>query len=424
MSAYTVYLFDDSCHLFTTTDLGLTYTISTTLTSAGEWTDLQMAPNDGDAQTCVAFDAEYNGLPNESALNITRNAGGLWTFINPTGPTSDGTAAHHQTFFSGAVSGSAGVILALPSNWVDSTLSYPRISINGGVTWGDITGLGTGRFWSRAAINKGASILYMTSTSQSTGGTLFLSKSTNSGVTWADVTAPPTGTANPNTENNSQLVCSAAGTKVLFVSTWDQFIYLSNNSGSTWSQIAPPVPGGTNQTNFANGGSGFSSCGMSPDGASLIVCFSGVQGNGSYPYQSYVATSVDSGATWTFQTPPSVTAQLWAMKAAVSANDLAFAVGFQNFGTDTIYKLDTVISGGSWQTNPITPVDILGLNITSMYMFGPTSPPPPPSGSVPYPGNPQTPYSPTSPQPIPSLFMRYSNDGGHTWSNYRPKGLV
>ena len=88
----------------------------------------------------------------------------------------------------------------------------------------------------------------------------------------------------------------------------------------------------------------------------------------------------------------------------------------------TLSNLDTVISGGSWQTNPITTVDLIGLTVTSMYMLGPPpSPAPPP---VPFPGNPQTPTTPTNPQPNPSLSMRYSNDGGHTWSDYRPKGLI
>ena len=428
MATYTIYLFDDSCHLFTTTNLGLTYTISTTLVTQGGWSDLQMALNDGDAETAVAFDQEYAGNSFESAANITRNAGGLWTFINPTGPTSDGTAAHHQRFASGAVSGSAGVILALPSLWVDSTLSFPRISRDGGVTWSDITALGAGRFWNRAAINKGASIMYMTSSDRSVGGgPLFLSRSVDGGTTWADITAPPIiFSPSATQEDNSQLVCSASGTKVLFAANSDQFIYLSTNSGVTWSKIPPPVPAGTDQAGFATGGSGFASAGMSPDGTAMIVCFSDVLDDGNYPYQSYVATSVNSGVTWTFQTTPSLLAgggtEFFAMKAAVSSDDLGFSVAFQNFPTNTLSNLDTVISGGSWQTNPITPVDLIGLTLTSMYMFSPPpSPAPPP---VPFPGNPQTPTTPTNPQPNPSLSMRYSNDGGHTWSNYRPKGLV
>ena len=51
----------------------------------------------------------------------------------------------------------------------------------------------------------------------------------------------------------------------------------------------------------------------------------------------------------------------------------------------------------------------------SAYILNTATPPPPP---VPFPGNPQT------GTPNLSLYMRYSNDGGHTWSNYRPKGLV
>ena len=61
------------------------------------------------------------------------------------------------------------------------------------------------------------------------------------------------------------------------------------------------------QFDFAEYGSDYGSCGMSNDGHALIVGAGDVQTAGGYPYNSYFATSLDLGATWTYHLTNQIT---------------------------------------------------------------------------------------------------------------------
>ena len=134
----TAYIFDDSCFLETSIDLGTTWTETHTPNDslADAWVDLEMAMVDQDYSTMLAFDTRFLGDIYSSRLAISHSAGinGSWSYLNPTKAGVLGTLASCQLFVSGALSknGNTIVALAAPYNnglaWPDSTISYPRIS--------------------------------------------------------------------------------------------------------------------------------------------------------------------------------------------------------------------------------------------------------------------------------------------------------
>lgn len=382
-SSYRAFLWDDCCHLYTSNNEGTSWTESETPSLTGEWDDMQMAILDGDYATMVAFVNEYLGNLYETRAELSTASGGTgtWNLLNPMGSAADGTVNHFQQFLTGAISNGAAIILALPGIWADSALSYPRISRNNGSTWSDVTSLGAGRWWLRACFNMGATVMYMSSTTSSGfGGTLHVSKSTDSGASWVDVTAPSTGAVEPNNHNQSNLRCSSDGTKLLYVSTWDNNIYLSTNSGATWTTIAPPVPAGVTQADFVNNGSNWASCGMSANGQSLIVAFADVLGAGGYAYNSYVATSLDGGTTWTIQKTPGLLANpttAEVMVSNVSPDGFAFIVAYEDTITGTNYSADISIDGAavSWANSTGFGSTVLGNDFTAAYIV--------PTGSAP-----------------------------------------
>ena len=241
----TIILWDDSCHIYTSIDLA-TWTSGQTPTLRGLWTNLAMPIIDGDYNTCFAVVFPFNGIDHFAMANISfaRGVTGTWTDANPASPGNDGSVDHFQAFTTAAISANGNTIIALPTSWADVTLSYPRISRDRGATWADITALGSGKFWARVCFSGGAETIYITANSGSFSGTLSLFKSIDNGVTGSRATPPPTGGSFVGGTAAVNIRCSADGSKVLYFSNWDNYIYLSTDGATTWATDHAAGPAG------------------------------------------------------------------------------------------------------------------------------------------------------------------------------------
>jgi hypothetical protein len=180
------------------------------------------------------------------------------------------------------------------------------------------------------------------------------------------------------------------------------FFYLSKDSGNTWAFTDFTVKAGI------GGESSFGDFGMTPTGSAFSVIISvPTPSTASFAWASH-----DGGTTWNASAPPTANTYQ-AVVTNIASDGLGIVIGYQSPGfpdAATTGFCDVSTSGGlTWTAvnfHLLTLADDAGGNFTASHIFPSTTPPPP-----------------SPPSPSPSLYMRYSNDGGHTWSNYRPKGL-
>jgi hypothetical protein len=157
--ARNLYLFDDCCHNWFSSDTGNTWREGATPggpstpppddpgqdpygvgTLLDEWADAQMAINDGDYLTICGFDNDYNGAFGILGLSLVAGQNKTYKMIDwePGSPAFVANFALAVPGFSGAISAKGQIILALPNN-TGNDGSYPRISRDGGATWSDVS---------------------------------------------------------------------------------------------------------------------------------------------------------------------------------------------------------------------------------------------------------------------------------------------
>jgi hypothetical protein len=315
-----VYIFDDCCHIWISTDSGDTWLEGITPTGADDnlgnnadtlqdpWSDMMMAINDGDYLTCCAVDFDYT---NTFGVIATSPKGGqthTWTLFDPelNAPAAPQNYNTWTEFVSGAYSIAA--ILMAPNIFFNPNVDnfYPRISRDHGATWSDVTGgLPTNVAWARAALSAGATTQYLKPSGNSSlagDGVIVLNparifKSTDSGNTWSQLLGGPTLNGSPATgasdyESQQRLRCSKNGLIVGFVGC-DSVFWKSIDGGTTWTSKDFHGffrAGATLQTGDQ------SDFGMSDDGQTIIVGFNLDINGGLWPA---LALTKDGGATWT-----------------------------------------------------------------------------------------------------------------------------
>ena len=318
---YVFYFFDDCCHLWTSIDNGVTWVQSWTPVAPGqlgqqdtygygtmlnEWSDMQMAINDGDFNTIVGFDDAYNYLFSILGMNVEKGINGSWKLIAPD-PYDDfnhlaDSRPSYQQAFSGAYGDKAIITAPYYDNIYDSGSSsylttypdtggpnYPRISRDNGITWTSITSLPAGVVWSRACMSQNSTTMYiMPSNSSVSYSDKYIYKSIDSGVTWTQLSSGPTYHNISDDEDRFRIRCSQDGKTVATIAV-DSNFWVSTDGGVTWANTTFSSILGTGHGRYAD-------VSMSSDGKIILASY---EQNISSGYWPAVFLSTDSGSTFT-----------------------------------------------------------------------------------------------------------------------------
>ena len=359
----TAFIYDDSCHLYTTQNQGGTWFEShqSIATLGDDWPDLAMASNDGDYKSMLSTDDDY--LQNTGgAIGISLNFGliGSWSVSNPD-PTNNiyGSTTKSIIWSSGAISTAGGVIVLAPSykNNSGRTQSSLYRSIDGGVTFSTV---GPAGWWSAVAFGQNGTIQY----ASNAFGTGHVYKSIDSGATWnALATSPQNVDGNFVIKSALRLRCTPDGTIIVYAlsqtATASGFneVWVSKDSGATWTKVHTFAVGNT-----------ISDAGLSDNGQ-VMIAISGQPGD--------IIVSTDTGTTWT----PAVGTKAGKTPVAcnVSPDGQGFIVGYY-LGFDGSVDL-SFDQGATWSnsfTGSIFHYDAAYL-LPSQTIFNPVTPVPPPT---------------------------------------------
>jgi hypothetical protein len=313
--AYNLYLFDDCCHNWFSSDTGGTFREGATPggpftpppddtgqdpygvgTLLDEWSDAQMAINDGDYLTICGFDFNYNGAFGILGLSLVAGQNLTYTLIDP----EPGLPAFVANFniqapaVAGAITSKAQTILTCPNFYggIDVPPGYPRLSIDGGINWRDVTGVPVNYIWSRAAFGANATTMYLKPSGDTfTGGisNAFIYKSTNSGTTWTQLVAGPDYHNLADGEAQMRLRCSADGQTIVMM-CFDGNFWISKNGGTSWTNT-------DFVTAFSTGARGrYGDCSVTPDGNTIVATFEQTLNSGHWPA---VFVSSNGGTSFT-----------------------------------------------------------------------------------------------------------------------------
>lgn len=378
--AYTLVFWDDSCHLFVSTDSGVTWAQSETSapTLSDEWTDFAMAPNDGDFVNFLAVDERVTpGAQGGLVFGALTNIAALTSapLVN-WGTQPFGFATGTQSSDYAAYSTATNTILTGPNGISGGGALIPRISTDGGATWSNTPTLTSTNGWMGCAFNQNATVMYI---HEITG---HVWKSSDSGASWGVLSSSPVfnnATGGEAARNTYRIRCNQVGNIVAaleapsFLSDQGGKFYLSTNGGTTWNLTDFFTMSGA-QTNSMFAGD----FGMTPTGSKFAVMVSGID-PGSGNYQPYVWTSTD-GTSWTQIFPPwGVSVGRPGLTMNMSQDGLCIAIGYSR-ASDTVFHADVTTDGGTtWSTVtfPTSPPDAVS-DMTTAYVFG--SAPPPRSG--------------------------------------------
>ncbi len=261
--------------------------IINSITNSSDGNTIYLATASSSTSTGYIYISTNNGV---SFASSTNNAGiHRWASITSSG---DGTKVYAATVCS--VSANCG-----------GTADYVYTSTNSGITWNNLTSLGTALDWvsvstsndgtkviaqdnsthTYVSANSGASWATTTgigngNVSVSPDGTMFVATdssgnvyvSTNNGASWATTTAATVGGA-------VRFVVATNG-NIIYKSGYP-YVYKSTNGGASWSALT--AVGSTTWANIS----------ASSDGSHVVVA--GANGIDNFAY-----LSADGGATWTF----------------------------------------------------------------------------------------------------------------------------
>lgn len=303
--SYKILLWDDCCHLFLSTDSGATFIQGATpggpLTpppnDSGQdpngigtlqdfWIDGAMAINDGDFNTFVGIDEDYDKTAGQGfgilAISPSNGLNLTYDLVDPEpNPVAFTTQDHsfEQNYYRGAISGGAQtILLATERNKAPGSPDwYPRISRDFGATWADVTGVPPRLTWAGAAMGSTASQVMYLSTFAGP-----VRKSADWGVTWASLGAGP-----PNAGSLSRLRCNPTGQTVILTEDSGDF-WGSRDGGTTWNHI--------DFSGLVTISNGPSDCGVSADGQTVVVGFT--QGDGLFTDWPAIFVSTDGGLTF------------------------------------------------------------------------------------------------------------------------------
>lgn len=364
MTAYRVFVYDDSCHLYTSDDNGTSWVEShqNTETIGDTWPDLQMATVDADYATMVSFDQDFLLNTHNSRVAISTDSGvsGSWTVINA--GTTDPT---NENWSTGAVSANGSTILTF--DWLHN--KAPRITRDGGGTWANVTGLALTRRYIATCFSAALARMYIVSNDDISGNLLF-SISIDAGVVWNDEAGFPTISGYNGQEGGQRLRCSANGATILYVDIQAN-VCISKDSGVTWTVLNNALDSPTSPVFPINEifGASIADCGVSSDGNVLVVGFGNVSATG-YALKSLAFISVDGGTTWSTITTDTITANYFLYACNVSPDAQTVAIAYSNgLILQTIYKVDISLDLATTWIYSTVPVVTTGLSWVAIYMI-------------------------------------------------------
>jgi photosystem II stability/assembly factor-like uncharacterized protein len=365
---------------------GLTSSYGTTTTDAGStlvgagkrnWNAIAMSP-DGSK---MAATTGGNGI-NTDFIYASTDGGATWTALTAAGKrvwmaidiSSDGTKLiavdHFDTFTStdsGAtwtqhrVLGSAhdfraaaispdGSVLAVADNdgqnWTGTVLGKIYTSTDGGTTWTQQTGAGTG-YWSQLRFSPDGTRLiagagaYYAYVYNEQYNYLWTGSTSDGGASWAWTRQDGAGQHNWI----SAAFFSADGSRIATADRNTGSIYTSTDAGATW------------QTDNSLGARGWTAVAASPDGSTLAIA--------SYDGYLYTGSSADGGVSWN-----------WTLKSGTWNVPHWNAAALSSDGSKLVAApigADLRISPAALQPIPAGPFSaaISGLACTTTYHFRP-----------------------------------------------------
>ncbi len=376
MTTYKVLFFDTSCHFWYSIDNGVTYTEGTTPieTMHDEWSDLEMAFNDGDFNDFVIVDQTVTpplgsstggqgGIQIGSLSTLASTpSGALINYgTNPFGFHANGDT----TGLNAAYSSTAGTILMAVNRVIGGGAIAPRISSNNGATWSDVSLSSTGG-WIGAAFNQSATVMYI---HEYTG---HVQKSTDGGATWSQLLNSPVYsifTGGLNQINTYRIRCSESGNTVATISGNFGLFDISSDGGATWTEtdlesLAPGIdPGSSARGDF----------GMTLNGSRFVATIGGSLASDGSNYPWFWTSS--NGISWTQIFPPWGAANgRFALVINISQDGQCIAVGYDAI-SDGVFHADISLDAGmTWSTVTFGPqADIL----VTAHVIGGSSPPMP-----------------------------------------------
>lgn len=342
LTAYTAFIYDDSCHLYTSYDLGTSWAEShqSVDTISNSWDDLSMAPWDGDYESMLSYDKNYLNA-NDSRISFSDSSGvsGTWDFIDPGGPSVPNT---YKRWFSGAISGQGQIMLVTSDQTFVGGVasnSYLWRSQDTGATWDTVAEELGAQKWDMACFAAGAQVMYASYVRATVGiGFGQIVKSTNGGDSWSILTNAPPITLSSVSRGNQRLRCNSDGSVIVYIDVILLSLYVSIDSGATWTNVLTP------STGYFFG----VDVGLSADGSVILVT-----GSSSTTQRYY--WSNDFGTTWTTRTLDGLT-RGYPITCNVSPDGLGFVVGCYR-SADAQYCIDMSIDQGvSWIESTIDPV--------------------------------------------------------------------
>ncbi len=340
--SYKIIIMDDCCHIYFASDSVLMNWNETTSPAGTErdgWIDMVMAVNDGDYGTILPVDNAVSGAAAVPPFSDGRGALCLCTvntFITATLIDFAGVKALEP--ISAAITAGGAKILASNYGVLPVTAGYyPRLSVDGGVSWTDVTGLPGGQSWSGVAFSAGAAVMYI----QQINGKMY--KSSDGGTTWGQLAASVTPPFNVGTqEQQLRLRCSVNGS-VVGLAYYDYgvpgvgYLKLSVDGGASWTStdFAAKVGHPVYTIDF----------GMNSDGSVLLVSVAYDTGGPNYVGAAW--TSTDYGATWVQRTLATPT--LGAVTCNVAPDGLGMVIGYQ-YGSTSVTdtgNCDFSLDGGA-----------------------------------------------------------------------------